>query len=73
VALGSISRWSISAHAGASRAVITPMVISNEIESDMKLWFIFPLPAGTMAGNYSEADSAEHMERRWRCMIRRGQ
>ncbi len=33
----------------------------------------FPLPAGTMARNYSEGDAAEHMERRWRCTIRRGQ
>jgi hypothetical protein len=33
----------------------------------------FPLPAGTMARNYSEGDAAEHMERRWLCTIRRGQ
>jgi hypothetical protein len=35
--------------------------------------FHFPQPAGTMARNYSEGDGAEHMERRWRCTIRRGQ
>jgi hypothetical protein len=59
VVLLSISRWSISALAGASRVAIAPMM-SAVIESDMKLLFIFPLPAGTMARNYSEGDGAEH-------------
>jgi predicted ATPase len=61
-----------SAPTGASRVAITPMM-SNEIESDKKLLFIFPQPAGTTARNYSEGDGAEHMERRWRCTIRRGE
>ena len=62
----------ISALAGASRVAIAPMM-SEAIESDKKLLFIFPQPAGTMARNYSEGDGAEHMERRWRWTIRRGQ
>jgi hypothetical protein len=36
-------------------------MMSEAIESDRKLLFIFPLPAETMARNYSEADDAEHL------------
>jgi hypothetical protein len=72
VALVSISRWSTSAHAGTRRIAIAPTV-SAVIETDMKLLFIFRQPTGTMARNYSEADSAEHMERRGGATIRRGQ
>jgi hypothetical protein len=40
-------------------------IMSEEIQSDTKILFIFPLHAGTMARHYSEADSAEHL---WQSM-----